>query len=160
MLSGNGRIRTYTPIKEQIYSLPSQPIAQHFQIRFLRNLNLLPSWRDSNPWSLPWQGSIHSNWTAGRLEDSVGFEPTTFRLTVGSSTAELQVLVVGIIGIEPITFRVSGECSNQLSYIPLLHTHKDSNLGQRFWRPVWYHFTMNVYRAGTRNRTEISGLEG
>ena len=27
--------------------------------------------------------------------------------------------LVGIIGLEPITFRVSGECSNQLSYIPV-----------------------------------------
>jgi|LauGreDrversion4_2_1035121.scaffolds.fasta_scaffold54071_2 hypothetical protein len=27
--------------------------------------------------------------------------------------------LVGIIGIEPITFRVSDECSNQLSYIPI-----------------------------------------
>jgi hypothetical protein len=26
---------------------------------------------------------------------------------------------VGIVGIEPTTFRVSGECSNQLSYIPI-----------------------------------------
>ena len=26
---------------------------------------------------------------------------------------------VGIVGLEPTTFRVSGECSNQLSYIPM-----------------------------------------
>ena len=28
-------------------------------------------------------------------------------------------MCVGIVGIEPTTFRVSDECSNQLSYIPM-----------------------------------------
>jgi hypothetical protein len=28
-------------------------------------------------------------------------------------------MFVGIVGIEPTTFRVSDECSNQLSYIPI-----------------------------------------
>ena len=29
------------------------------------------------------------------------------------------IFSVGIVGLEPTTFRVSGECSNQLSYIPI-----------------------------------------
>ena len=42
-----------------------------------------------------------------------------------------RVFLVGIIGIEPITFRVSGECSNHLSYVPILCLQKDSNLRTR-----------------------------
>ena len=40
---------------------------------------------------------------------------------------------VGIKRIELLTFRVSGECSNQLSYIPMLYRWLDLN--QRALRP-------------------------
>ena len=35
---------------------------------------------------------------------------------------------------------------------PSLHPHQDSNSEQRFWRPLWYHFTMRMF-------VEIGGLE-
>ncbi len=46
----------------------------------------------------------------------VGIEPTTLRLTGDCSTTELQGNEVPQIGIEPTTFRLSSGRSSQLSY--------------------------------------------
>ena len=60
------------------------------------------------------------------FEVPTGFEPVlqilqtcTFRIStpLGHGT-----IFVGTMRLELITFRVSGECSNQLSYIPILYT--------------------------------------
>ena len=55
-----------------------------------------------------------------KMAPQVGFEPTTYRLTAGCSTAELlRNNMMGLSGLEPPTSRLSGVRSNQLSYRPI-----------------------------------------
>ena len=51
-----------------------------------------------------------------------GFEPLTSALQRQHSPIELHPQNMGLIGLEPMTLPLSEECSNQLSYKPILQT--------------------------------------
>ena len=85
-------------------------------------MHLLSEWKDSNLRLSAYQADTLTNWVTFRIALRDGFEPTTNWLTVNCSTAELS---------------------------ENLHVYKDSNPEQRFWRPAWYHFTIDVF-AGYR----------
>ena len=50
-------------------------------------------------------------------------------------------------------------CFQFLKFCNFLHDIKDSNLNQRFWRPVCYRYTNVVFCTPTGIRTPISRLE-
>ena len=83
-----------------------------------------PVW-DSDPWMLPWKGSVLSHFTNWpkkiKMAPQVGLEPTTLWLTVKCSNRLSYwgtYKLVGPEGFEPSTSRLSDERSNQLSYKP------------------------------------------
>ena len=79
--------------------------------------------RNSNPWMLPWKGSVLSHFTnwPKKMAPQLGLEPRTPWLTVKCSNqlSYWGIKMVGLTGLEPVTSRLSSERSNQLSYKPV-----------------------------------------
>ena len=62
-----------------------------------------------------------------KCRNNTNIPPQWIQTTFFSRLERGIIRIVGIIGIEPITADVSGQCSNQLSYIPM-QSRQDSNL--------------------------------
>ena len=90
----------------------------------------------------------------------IGFEPMTYNLEGYCSSTELKILsyfyvLLGLAGLEPTTFPLWAECSNQLNYrpiffdysipdgirtrvVPVKGEHPDRTRWQgHFWREWW-----------------------
>jgi hypothetical protein len=60
---------------------------------------------------VPYHGTVLPLNYKGKLVRTVGVRPTTFRLKVENSIAELRAYVVLQVGIEPTTQCLRGNCS-------------------------------------------------
>ena len=94
-------------------------------------------------------------WATTPFAPPAGFEPTTLELTALCSTTELRRIVWEWRDSNPQCRKATDlqSAKQPLLNTPKLHDRRDSNPQHWFWRPVWYHFTTDVYCSSWRTRT-------
>ena len=113
---------------------------------------------DSNHRPPPYQRGILTNWTTPTFAPPHGFEPGTYRLTAGCSTAELWRNLVVLTGIEPVTRGSSDHCSTIWAIIPIVPAEglePPNPLGRGFTVPSNCHYAIqaNVIPMGLEPMT-------